>query len=47
MVGATRIAREGDGWLVEARGALTAAWGEPQRVRHVAMPLCVRIGRIA
>jgi hypothetical protein len=42
-----RIAREGNGYLVDARGALAAAWGEPQRLRHVVMPLCVRIGRIA
>jgi Methyltransferase domain len=42
-----RIAREGDGFLIEARNALAAAWGDPQRARHVVMPLSVRIGRLA
>jgi len=42
-----RIAREGDGYLVEARRALATAWGDAQRVRHIVMPLSVRIGRLA
>ena len=42
-----RIAEKGDGYLAEVRTALAAAWGDAQRVRHVVMPLCVRIGRLA
>jgi SAM-dependent methyltransferase len=42
-----RMAREGDGFVAEARAALAAAWGGPERARHVVMPLGIRIGRLA
>jgi len=41
-----KAAREGDGFIIAARGAFEAAWGRRTERRHLVMPLALRLGRL-
>ncbi|HEY4974549.1 MAG TPA: class I SAM-dependent methyltransferase [Steroidobacteraceae bacterium] len=42
----SKIAAEGNRFLVDAHQALAAAWGDPQQSRSVVMPISARLGRL-
>lgn len=41
-----KIDVDGDGFVKEAHRAFEAEWGDPERRRHVVIPLIARIGRV-
>jgi hypothetical protein len=41
-----KIAVDGEGFLVDARDALVAVWGDPDEAQTVVMPLAARLGRL-
>ncbi len=42
----SKIGAEGEQFLVDARNALAAAWGDPDQQRTVVMPMVARLGRL-
>jgi ubiquinone/menaquinone biosynthesis C-methylase UbiE len=41
-----KIAADGDSFVRDARREFSVAWGDPDRPRHVVMPIAMRLGRL-